>query len=246
MSGYMNKLKNFITLEGMDGCGKTTITQKLVEHLKNNGYDVVFTREPGGTELGEKLREIVKHSDMSLSTEILLMNSIRMEHLHKVILPALNEGKVVVCDRYVDSTFVYQIYAAEKERIMEESIFNNENEEVLRRELGFKTMDLIHQFKIPYPEKTLFLDVSVETSLSRRNSRNEKTDKFENKDYEDLERIRNAYLKIANEDRILKNNRIVTIDANVPLEEVIKSTLEKIDEFYPKIEKKQTCSLKYK
>lgn len=241
----MNKLKNFITLEGMDGCGKTTITQKVVEHLKNNGYDVVVTREPGGTELGEKLREIVKHSDMSLSTEILLMNSIRLEHLHKVILPALNEGKVVVCDRYIDSTFVYQIYASEKERLMEESIFNNEkNEEVLRRELGFKTMDLLHQFNIPYPEKTLFLDVSVETSLSRRNSRNEATDKFENKDYEDLEKIRNAYLKICNEDRILKNNRMITIDANQSLENVIKETLEKIEENYPKLEKKQIKGLK--
>ena len=230
------KLKNFITLEGMDGCGKSTITEEVVKHLKNKGYEVLLTREPGGTELGEKIREIIKHDDMSLSTEILLLNAIRMEHLHKVIIPALNKGKIVVCDRYIDSTMVYQLRASEENRIKEEGIFNNLNDvRILREELEFKTLSLFRNFGIKFPETTLFLDVSVETSLSRRNARNEKIDKFEEKTYKDLENIRNAYHAIKNNEDKFKENRMVVIDANQTLEQVISSTLKVIDERYPNI-----------
>lgn len=104
----MTSRGRFITLEGVDGAGKSTHTAWIAEFLRGQGLEVVSTREPGGTPLGEKLRALVLTDPMGLDTETLLMFAARCEHLHQVIEPALARGAWVVCDRYTDATYAYQ------------------------------------------------------------------------------------------------------------------------------------------
>ncbi|OAS98830.1 dTMP kinase [Achromobacter xylosoxidans] len=104
----MTSRGRFITLEGVDGAGKSTHTEWIAEFLRDQGLEVVSTREPGGTPLGEKLRALVLTDPMGLDTETLLMFAARCEHLHQVIEPALARGAWVVCDRYTDATYAYQ------------------------------------------------------------------------------------------------------------------------------------------
>lgn len=104
----------FITFEGGEGVGKTTQLKLVADELRKKGYDVVATREPGGTTLGEKIREILLKGDvdkMSPMTEALLFTAVRADHVEKVIKPAVNSGKIVLCDRYVDTTYAYQGFA---------------------------------------------------------------------------------------------------------------------------------------
>lgn len=98
----------FITLEGVDGAGKSSHTDWLCQYFQSLGREVVLTREPGGTEIGEQLREMLLHQDMSQATEVLLMFAARQESLEQIIKPALNMGKVVISDRFTDSTYAYQ------------------------------------------------------------------------------------------------------------------------------------------
>jgi len=98
----------FITFEGIDGAGKSTHLVRFAERLAERGIEVVTTREPGGTPLGERLRELLLHESMSLATETLLMFAARNEHLERLIRPALREGRWVLCDRFTDATFAYQ------------------------------------------------------------------------------------------------------------------------------------------
>ena len=104
----------FITIEGTDGAGKSTQIAMLVEFLKNKGIECVVTREPGGTKIGEKLREIVldpENGEMTYVTEAMLYAASRAQHVEEKIIPALKEGKFVICDRFLDSSLVYQGYA---------------------------------------------------------------------------------------------------------------------------------------
>lgn len=210
-------LNNFITLEGMDGCGKSTVIKALVEHLETNGIEVLVTREPGGTPLGEKLRDIVKFEEMDNATEIALMNAIRIEHLQKVIIPAIMQGKFVICDRYIDSTFIYQ------------ALSQDEN----KKEKLEKIIEMAKVFNIVLPEKTILLNVPVETSLKRRDGRNETIDKFEQKTIDQLTLIRNGYLDLAKvcEDRFIK------VNADQELNQVIKEALTKFDENFLNVKK---------
>ena len=108
-----NNLKSgiFIVLEGGDGSGKTTQAKLIAEYLKNNGFSVVLTREPGGVDTAEKIRTIILNEDVDPVTEALLFASARREHLVKKVIPALNEGKIVICDRFLYSSLAYQGYA---------------------------------------------------------------------------------------------------------------------------------------
>jgi dTMP kinase len=100
----------FITFEGIDNSGKTTVLKGLADVLQNDGYDVVTTREPGGTPLGEQIRQIVlTNKDIDLNTKALMINAVRKHHTETVIVPALEAGKIVLCDRYIDSTYAYQM-----------------------------------------------------------------------------------------------------------------------------------------
>ena len=169
--------KLFITLEGGEGAGKSTNLAMVQRWLQQAGHDVVVTREPGGTELGELIREVLLHSgDLSISpaSELLLMFAARAEHLAKLIRPALAAGKTVLCDRFTDATYAYQ---GGGRGISADRIATIEN---------WVQGDL-------RPDLTLLFDVSVETGRQRAVSRSE-PDRFERENNEFLERVRQTYL----------------------------------------------------
>jgi dTMP kinase len=188
----------FITLEGMDGAGKSTHIPSIIKVLKSRGLEVVSTREPGGTVLGERLRELLLHDAMHPETETLLMFAARREHIANVIAPALARGAYVLSDRFTDATYAYQCGAkgvsAPKVALLEQWV-----QEDLQ------------------PDLTLLFDVPVEVSVQRLATARE-PDKFERESAEFFTRIRNAYLKRASENP----SRFIVIDANKALEEVSK------------------------
>jgi dTMP kinase len=167
----------FITVEGGEGAGKSTVLAFMRDWLVKAGCDVVVTREPGGTPLGERVREILLHArelHMSAETEALLMFSARAEHLERVIRPALDAGKTVLCDRFTDATYAYQ---GGGRGLSEERIAQLEAwvQGALR------------------PNLTLLLDVPVAVGLKRANRRSE-PDRFEREQQEFFERVRAVYL----------------------------------------------------
>jgi dTMP kinase len=193
----------FITLEGMDGAGKSTHISNIIQILQAQGHEVISTREPGGTALGEKLRELLLHENMHPETETLLMFAARREHIDRVISPALVRGTYVLSDRFTDATYAYQCGAkgvpASKIQLLEQWV----------------------QADIQ-PDITLLFDVPVEVSLNRLATARS-PDKFERENAEFFTRIRHAYLQRAIENPA----RFRVIDANKPLEEV-KKTVEDI------------------
>lgn len=184
----------FITLEGIDGAGKSTHHQWLVEFLERHGKSVVATREPGGTPLGEELRELLLNQAMHLETEALLMFAARREHLDKVILPALERGDWVVSDRFTDASFAYQGggrgLAQEKLAALEAWVQGSLQ-----------------------PDLTLLFDVPVEVAQSRLASSGNSLDRFEQEKRGFFERVRSAYLARA----VQEPQRIVCIDAALSL-----------------------------
>lgn len=186
----------FITLEGMDGAGKSTHIPNIIATLEARGHEVVSTREPGGTPLGERLREILLHESMHAETETLLMFAARREHIASVISPALARGAYVLSDRFTDATYAYQCGAkgvtANKIQLLEHWVQG----------------DL-------QPDITLLFDVPVEVSIQRLANARE-PDKFERENSDFFTRIRNAYLQRAQENP----SRFRVIDANRPLSEV--------------------------
>lgn len=193
----------FITLEGIDGAGKSTHLNWLAERLRNQGKNVLVTREPGGTPLGEALRELLLHQAMHLETEALLMFAARREHLDKVIIPALQEGIWVISDRFTDASFAYQGGG----RGMDES--------------KLKILELWVQQDLQ-PDLTLLFDVTLEVSRQRL-SANASLDRFEQEKQDFFQRVRDAYLKRAAQ----FPERIRVIDSGRALNE-IKADLEKI------------------
>jgi dTMP kinase len=189
----------FITLEGMDGAGKSTHIPAITTVLKGRGIEVVTTREPGGTALGESLRELLLHQTMHAETETLLMFAARREHIAQVIEPALARGAYVVSDRFTDATFAYQCggrgVQASKVSILEHWVQN--------------TLQ---------PDLTLLFDVPVEISM-RRLAGARDPDKFERENSEFFSRIRAAYLLRAHEDC----QRFRVIDASQSLVDIQKS-----------------------
>lgn len=193
----------FITLEGMDGAGKSTHIPTILQLLASGGREVVSTREPGGTPLGEELRELLLHREMHVETESLLMFAARAEHLQQVILPALQRDAIVVSDRFTDASYAYQCGA---------------------RGLPMHKMQQLEQWVQGelQPDVTLLFDVPVEVSLQRLASART-PDKFEAQGAEFFARLRSQYLKRAAE----YPQRFRVIDAHRPLEEV-KKTVEEI------------------
>lgn len=188
----------FITLEGMDGAGKSTHIPAIIKTLEARGIEVVSTREPGGTPLGERLRELLLHEHMHAETETLLMFAARREHIATVIEPALARGAYVLSDRFTDATYAYQS--------------------------GAKGVDInkIHTLEtwvqvILQPDITLLFDVPVEVSMQRL-ALARTPDKFERETAEFFTRIRNTYLNRAKDDP----KRFRIIDANQSLERVSK------------------------
>ncbi|MSP87014.1 MAG: dTMP kinase [Methylotenera sp.] len=189
----------FISLEGMDGAGKSTHIPNIIAMLQARGHEVIPTREPGGTALGERLREILLHENMHAETETLLMFAARREHIDRVIAPALARGAYVLSDRFTDATYAYQCgakgVAAAKIQLLEQWV----------------QADL-------QPDITLLFDMPVEVSIQRLATARS-PDKFERENAAFFTRIRQAYLQRAIENPA----RFSVIDANRPLEEVKKS-----------------------
>jgi len=187
----------FITLEGMDGAGKSTHIPNIIKILQARGFEVVSTREPGGTALGERLRELLLHEPMHAETETLLMFAARREHIATVIGPALARGAYVLSDRFTDATYAYQCGAkgvpASKIQILEQWV---------QSELQ--------------PDVTLLFDVPVEVSMQRL-AATRVPDKFEREDADFFSLIRQAYLQRAQENP----KRFRVIDASVALTEVV-------------------------
>jgi len=186
----------FITLEGMDGAGKSTHIPDILAQLQARGVEVVSTREPGGTVLGEQLREVLLHTPMAAETESLLMFAARQEHLSTVILPALERGAYVLSDRFTDASFAYQHggrgLAAERIAQLEQWV-----------QQGLQ------------PDLTLLFDVPVEVSVQRLAAART-PDKFERESADFFRRIRTAYLARAQQFPA----RFRIIDSNQPLDQV--------------------------
>ena len=193
----------FITLEGMDGAGKSTHIPTIIAALQARGHEVVSTREPGGTALGERLRELLLHENMHAETETLLMFAARREHIATVIAPALARGAYVLSDRFTDATFAYQSGAkgvsAAKVELLEQWVQG----------------DL-------QPDITLLFDVPVEISIQRLAAARS-PDKFEREDAAFFTRIRQAYLQRAQQNPA----RFRIIDGSKSLDKV-KNTVEEI------------------
>ena len=169
----------FITFEGIEGSGKSTQRERLLEWLDARSISYISTREPGGTKIGQILRELLlaNQSDISSNrTELFLFAADRSEHLNQVILPALERGDWVVCDRYIDSTYAYQYGGRE-----------HDEQDIL---------DIIRLTRAIEPDLTFLLDLSPEEGLQRAKAR-AKLDRFENEQLSFHERVRNAYLKRA-------------------------------------------------
>ena len=192
----------FITLEGMDGAGKSTHITAIKHILEQRGHEVVLTREPGGTELGEALRELLLHRSMHAETETLLMFAARREHIAQVIAPALAHGAYVISDRFTDATFAYQCggrgVAERKIQLLESWVQD----------------DL-------QPDLTLLFDVPVTVSMQRLQTARS-PDKFEREGQIFFTRIREAYLERARQDA----QRFRIIDADQPLDKVNKKVEE--------------------
>jgi dTMP kinase len=194
----------FITLEGLDGAGKSTHLLWLVETLRERGRTVVQTREPGGTPLGEKLRTLLLADPMHLETEALLMFAARREHIAQVIGPALARGDWVVCDRFTDASFAYQGGG---------------------RGLDRKKLAILEDWVQAglQPDLTLMFDVSTEVARGRVTGMGRELDRFEREQVEFFERVRHEYLLRAAE----SNGRMRVIDATRPIEQ-IQISLEEI------------------
>jgi dTMP kinase len=184
----------FITLEGGEGAGKTTLIRSLMDRLEKSGREVVITREPGGSPIAEAIREIILHVDhtgMDPLTEALLYAASRRQHLAERVLPALARGAVVVCDRFVDSSLVYQGYA---------------------RGLGIDAVWEINRFATEgrMPDLTLYLDLDPEVGLSRiEESGRGKVDRLDLESLDFHQRVREGYRQVA----AMFPERIVTLDA---------------------------------
>ncbi|MDQ9009231.1 dTMP kinase [Acinetobacter gerneri] len=166
----------FISFEGTEGVGKTTLIQKLHQHFQQKGIDVVLTREPGGTPLAEQIRSLllsVNHDEkMANDTELLLMYAARAQHLENVIIPALNAGKVVLCDRFSDSSFAYQCAG---------------------RGLSPEKLQLLNQnFVSKMPDITFWLDAPIELGMTRARERGA-LDRFEQEKVCFFEKVRSGF-----------------------------------------------------
>jgi len=201
----MSKKKGlFITLEGGEGSGKSTVIQLLSKRLSAMGYDVIITREPGGVAVSEKIRDLLVHEKMDPLTEAMLFAASRNEITHQLILPALEEGKVVLCDRFVDSSYVYQ------------GMVRGIGLDVVER-LNQPMMDLIP------PDYTFYLDLDPRVGLERIRKNHREINKFDEENLEFHERVRESYRALSKMDK--HRNRIYTIQADQSPEKVASDCL---------------------
>jgi dTMP kinase len=199
----------FITFEGPEGAGKTTIIHMVQQKLIQDGYNIVLTREPGGIRIAEQIREIIlnpSNTEMDARTEALLYAAARRQHLVEKVIPELNKGNIVLCDRFIDSSLAYQGNA---------------------RGIGVEDIFAINQFAIEQtmPQATLYFDIEPEVGLERIN--NGRKDEINRLDLESLDfhyKVRDGYLSLLSE----FPERIRRIDANQSVEKVCEEAYKQI------------------
>ncbi len=198
----------FITLEGPDGSGKSTIIKLIGQYLKEKKIEFIQTREPGGTPIGEAIREIIldnKNTDMSYETEALLYAASRSQHIPEKILPALKDKKIVLCDRFVLSSLAYQ---------------------GVGRELGIEEVKEVNDFAIKeaYPDLILFFHIDPKVTLERKLGKDQ-TDRLENLGNDFHEKVYRGYMDILK----LYPKNIELIDASKSIDNVLGQVIEKIE-----------------
>ena len=199
----------FITIEGTEGSGKTTVAKELAKLLTSNGYEVVHTREPGGTPISESIRNVIldkNNTSIDGRTEALLYAASRRQHLVEKIWPALKEGKIVLCDRFLDSSLAYQGYA---------------------RGLGYDEVLNINLFATEntYPDLTLFFVIEPEAGLQRiAKNKNREVNRLDLEKLPFHQKVYDAFIELSKK----FPERYVTIDASQSLEDVIKDAYNAI------------------
>ena len=203
----------FITFEGVDGSGKSTVLQNITERLKEDGFNnFILTREPGGSKISEQIRKIILDKDNKeedLKTEALLYAASRRQHLVEIVEKALNESKLVLSDRYIDSSLVYQGYA---------------------RGIGIEEVLKINEFAIDgrYPDLTFLFDLKPEIGLQRiQKGRNDKTDRLDEEKLSFHQKVYEGYKII---EKMFKD-RIFTVDASKDIDTVTSSVYNKLTSF---------------
>ena len=211
LSGSNNKKPLFITIEGIEGAGKSTNAQLVVEYLRDLGFKVVHTREPGGTVIAEKIRKIFLDKTISESitnqAELLMLFAARSQHLEHLIIPALHEGKCVVCERFTDASFAYQGGG---------------------RGIDLQSITFLENFvqKDLRPDLVLLFDVDVAIGLERIKKR-KIIDRIEQENMEFFNRVRKVYLKLAKE----APNKHFIVDANQDLLYIKQQIIEILNKF---------------
>ena len=199
----------FITLEGIEGSGKTSSLKSITDLLDKKNISYIVTREPGGSSIGKELRTILLDPDTEISPEVelMLMLSDRKDHVEKIILPNLEKGNWVVSDRFMDSSIAYQGGG---------------------RQLGKKLIISVAEYlNLPQPDLTLLFDLPVEISLSRVKARGD-LDRFEKEEIEFHKRIRNTYLDLATNN----SNRIKIIDSSKKIESMLNNVKQAIEKLF--------------
>jgi dTMP kinase len=198
----------FITFEGPEGSGKTSVIQAVYKTLQSQGYEVVVTREPGGVKISEEIRSILldnQNLGMDAKTEALLFAAARRQHVIEVIKPALDQGKMVLCDRYIDSSLAYQGHA---------------------REIGIEEVYTLNMFAIEsiMPDLTLFIDVKPATGLERVRHNQRSMDRLDNEQLSFHEKVYEGYMRLAE----IEPDRIKVLNGNASIEEVVADALKHI------------------
>ncbi len=197
-----------ITFEGIEGCGKSTQVDLLFDYLTRKGYNVIKTREPGGTAFGEALRDVAlqKNIDVFPLSELLTIMAIRAQHVEELIMPALQERTIVLCDRFVDASYAYQGYG----RGIDLGIIETLNRLVTK---GIR------------PNLTVLIDCAPGLGLKRKAKDHRSLDRFEKENLSFHRKIRNAYLKLADEDQ----RRFFVVDGKSKIEDVHRLIKEKVE-----------------
>ena len=199
----------FITLEGIEGSGKTSSLKSITDLLDKKNISYIVTREPGGSSIGKELRAILLDPDTEISPEVelMLMLSDRKDHVEKIILPNLEKGNWVISDRFMDSSIAYQGGGRQLDKKL--------------------IISLTDYLNLPQPDLTLLFDLPVEISLSRVKARGE-LDRFEKEELEFHKRIRNTYLDLAKNNR----NRIKIIDSSKKIESMLNNVKQAIEKLF--------------